>query len=258
MQKILGIGAVVLGVVGALLSAVAIGLGCRMAASTVDRIDRIAARFDEGLAEMDERLARVESRVSTVRTELNEVRGGAEAIIAENPELPRVRAEFERLLDRLIPALGRLEATADSLQAVATGLRGAADLVAQLNDDPEATVRVRYAADTIDRAAEALDAPQARVDAVKSAKAVQLTQKLVSLTRDSIASSDLLAEGLAAARMQIPVARKGTTEYRDKVVVRIYAATVAHTFFWLWVALGQLCLIGWGRRRISNRVAAIS
>jgi hypothetical protein len=252
MRKLLGIGGVVFGIAGTLLCAAAIGIGWRTAVRTVDGIDRVAARLDKGLSETDLRLARVESRVSTVRSELNEVRGSAEAIVADNPELPRVRAEIERLLDRLVPALEQLDATADSLLSVAVGLRAAADIVDQLNDDSEATVRLRSAADSIDRAAEVLNAPRAKIDALKSAKAVQLTQKLVTLAREAIAGSDLLAEGLAAARQGIAVAIKRTAEYRDKVVFRVHAAAVANTLVWLWVGLGQLCLIGWGRRRFDG------
>jgi len=256
MRTLLGVGAVVLGVVGALLCAATVGLGWWAATRSVDRIDRVAARLDQGLSEADVRLARVESRLNTVRSDLNEVRGAVATIAAENPDLPRVRAEIERLLDRLVPALDRADAIAESLGSVAAGLRTAADIVDQLNDDPEATFRVRNAADTIDRAAEALNGLRARVEAVKSAKAVQFTRELVILAREAAAGSERLAEGLAAARQEIAVVRGRTAEWRDEVVFWVYAAATANTFVWLWGGLGQLCLIGWGRRRILNRVPA--
>lgn len=255
MRKVLGVGAAALGLLGALLCAAAIGLGWWTAAKTVERIDRAAARLDNGLAETDARLARVESGVSTVRAELNEIRGAVETIAAENPELPRARAEIEKLLGRLVPTLDRARATADSLRAVAAGLRAAADLVDQLTDDPQATARVRGAADAIDRAAEVLNVPQTRIDAVKSATAVQLTRGLVNLVREAVAGSELLAEGLAAARQEIAVARTRAAEYRDKTVFRVYAAAGANTLFWSWGGLGQLCLIGWGRRRMFRTSA---
>jgi hypothetical protein len=249
MRKLLGIGGVVLGVVGVLMCATAIGFGWRTTVRTVDAIDRVASRLDKGLSETDARLARVEWQVSTIRSELNDIRGGAEAISADNPELPRTRAEIDRLLDRLVPALDRLDATAGSLLSVAAGLRAAADIVDQLNDDSEAPVRLRSAADAIDRAAQVLNAPRAKIDAVKSAKAVQVIQKLVTLAREAVAGSDLLAEGLAAARQGIASASKWMAEYRDKVVFRAYTAAVANTVVWFWAGLGELCLIGWGRRR---------
>ncbi len=258
MRKLLSINAVALGAVGVMLCVAAIGVGWWTAVRIVERIDRVAARVGHGLSETDARLARVESRVSRIRSEINDIRGDAEAIIAENPELPRVRAEIERLFDRLVPALDRVEATADSLRSVAAALRTAADIVDQLNDDPGATVRVRNAADEIDRAAEALNAPRAKIEEVKSANAVQLTNKLVALTREAVAGSDLLAEGLAAARLEIAVAQGRTTEYRDLLIFRVYATAAVHTLFWLWGGLGQLCLIAWGRRRISTQVPAIA
>jgi hypothetical protein len=253
MRKIMGVGAVVLGFVGVLICTAAIGLGWWVAVRTVDRIKLGAARLDLSLSESDVRLARVESRMNTIRLELDEVRGGAEAILVDNPELPRVRAEIERLLDRFVPVLDRVDATADSLRAVAAGIRAAADIVNQFDDDPETTVNARNAADMIDRAAEALYAPRAKVDAMKSAKAVLLIRELVNVVREAIAGSDLLAEGVAAARQQIAVARKWTAENQEKVIVRVYTAAVVHMLIWLWGGLGQLCLIGWGIRQISNR-----
>jgi hypothetical protein len=258
MRRIMGIGAVLLGVLGVLICTAAIGLGWWLAARTVDRVEFAALRLDRSLSESDVRLARVESRVNAIRSELDDVRGEAEALFVENPELPRAKAAIERLLDRLVPILGQVDTTVDSLQAMGTGLRAAADIVDQFAGDPETTIHIRNAADMIDRSAETLNVPRAKVDAIKSAKATLLTRELVKLTREAIAGSDLLAEGVAAMRQQIPVARKWTAEYREKVVVRIYVAAGANMLAWSWGGLGQLCLIGWGLRRISNRTLAIS
>ena len=252
MRKLLGIGAVVLGGVGVLLCATAVGIGWWAAVRTAARLDRVAARLDHGLSEVDVQLARVESRVNAIRTDLDAVRGAAETIAAENPDLPRVQAEIERLLDRLVPTLERADDLADSLRSAAAGLRTAADIVDQLTDDPAATVRVRNAAEKIDRAAEALNGLRARVEALKSAKAVRLARELGDLAREAIAGSELLAEGLAAARQEIAVVRGRTVEWRDKVVFWIYVAATANTLVWLWGGLGQLCLIGWGRRRCAR------
>jgi hypothetical protein len=255
MRKPLGIGAVVLGVVGVLLCGAAVGVGWWAARRTIDLTGRVTSRLDQGLSEADVRLGRVESRMNTVRSDLNKVRVAAEAIAAEDPKLPRVRAKIEQLLDSLLPALDRAYTIADSLQSVATCLRTAADIVDQLHDDREASVRVRNAADTIDRAAEALGGLQARVEAVKSARAVQLTRELVNLARESVAGSQRLVEGLAAARQEIAVVRARTAEWQDEVVFWVYLAAIANTLVWVWGGLGQLCLIRWGRARFDSRAA---
>jgi hypothetical protein len=255
MRKLLGVGTVVLGVAGVLLCATAFGIGWWAAARIVDRIGLAAARLDQGLFETDARLSRVELRMNTVRSELDQARVGAEAIVAENPELPRVRARTEQILDRLVPAIDRADAIAESLQSVAAGLRTAADVADQLNDDGGGSVRVRNAADTIDRAAEALDGLQTRVEAVKSDKAVQSIRDLVDLARAAVASSERLAEGLATVRRVIAVVRERTAEWRGEVVFWAYAAATANAIVWLWSGLGQLCLIGWGRRWLGGRTA---
>jgi len=79
-----------------------------------------------------------------------------------------------------------------------------------------------------------------------------LARELGALAREAIAGSELLAEGLAAARQEIAVVRGRTVEWRDQFVFWIYMAATANTLVWLWGSLGQLCLIGWGRRRFDG------
>jgi hypothetical protein len=62
MRRLSAIGAVVLGVVGIVLCAAAIGFGWWAAVTTIDRVSRVAASLDHGLSEADARLARVEER----------------------------------------------------------------------------------------------------------------------------------------------------------------------------------------------------
>jgi hypothetical protein len=253
MRRLMGVGAVALGVVGALVCVAAAGLGWWAAAKTADRVTRAAARVGQGLSEADARLDRVEERLAAVRADLDEARGAAEKLAAENPELPRVRSAVEQLLDRLVPAIDRAAALADSLRTVAAGLRAVADVVAELGGSTEPPGRARDAADAIDRAAEALNVPRAKIEAVKSAQAVRLTRGLVTLAGEAAAGSERLADGLAAARREITAARGQVIDWRDRVVFWVTVAAAANTLVWSWVGLGQLCLVGWGRRRIANR-----
>ncbi len=195
MRKLLRIGALALGVVGALVCVTAVGIGWWAAIRTTSRLDRVAARLDRGLSEVDVQLARVESRVNAVRTDLNAARGAAETIAAENPDLPRVRAEIELLLERLVATFDRADALAESLRSAAMVFRTATDIIDQFSDEPETTVRARSAIDKIDLAAESLNGLRARVEALKSARAVQLTGELVALAREAKAGAELLAEG---------------------------------------------------------------
>jgi chromosome segregation ATPase len=257
MRKLLGVGAILLGTVGVLLCVAAIGLSWLVAVKAVSRIDRVAARLDQGLSEADVRLAHVETRVKAVRSTIEEVRVVTTAIATEDVERPRVRVETERLLGQLVPALDRAETIADTLGSVAGGLHTASDVVDQLADKPDATVRVRKMADTIDRAAEELKNLRTRVDALKSAKTVQLTQ-FKTLAGDAVASSARLAESLADVRQEINVVRGRTAERRDQIVFWVYTTAAVLSLLWLWGGFGQLCLISWGRRCISTPSQTIS
>jgi hypothetical protein len=88
---------------------------------------------------------------------------------------------------------------------------------------------------------------------VKSAKAARLTRETGTLAREAAAGSQRLAGGLAAARRGIAVVGGRTAVWRVGVVCWVYVAAAANTLVWLWGGLGQLCLIGWGRRQVSNR-----
>ncbi len=252
MRKYLGIGAVVLGVVGVLLSATVIGIGWWAGVKTTARLDRATTRVDQGMSKIDVRLARVESRVNSLRTDLNAVQASVKTITDDNPDLPQVRSEIERLLNRLIPDIERTDDLADSLLSVTAGLRTAADIVDQLKDDAAITVRVQNAADKIDRAAEMLNGIRVRVEALKSAKSVQLVNGLVTLSREAIAGSELLTEGIASARQVIANVPERTVTWRETIVFWIYLAMTAITVVFLCNGLGQLCLIGWGRKTISH------
>ena len=251
MRKLLAVGAVVLGTIGTLLCAAAVGLGWWAAIGSVDRIDRVVARLDQGLSEADDRLARVEARLNAVRADFDDIREKIATLAGDNQELPRVRAEIERLSGRLVSAFDRAEAIADSLGSVAAALRTATDLV-EPHDNPAVNDRVRNAADAVDRAANILNRMRARVDALKSATAVRLQAELFVLVRDAAAGSDRLAEGLDAARRELAEARGQIGGGRDAVVWWVHAAAIANTLVWIWGGLGQACLIGWGRRRFSK------
>jgi len=111
-------------------------------------------------------------------------------------------------------------------QSGAAGLRTTADIVDQFNEDPAATVRVRDAADRIDRAAAALDDLRGKVRAVK------LTRELIALIRAAIAGAELPCRGAHLARQAIAVARVRTAELRDEVVSDLRRCP-ANTVVWL-------------------------
>jgi septal ring factor EnvC (AmiA/AmiB activator) len=245
---------VALGAVGTLVCAAAIGFGWWAAVKTADRVNRAAERLDHGLGETDAGLARVEERLATIRAEMDAIRAEADRLGEENPELPRVKAAVERLLDRLLAAIEQAGTLAESLRAVAAGLRAGEDVVTQFGVKVEHPSRVDKVAGAIDGAAFLLHMPKARIERVKSAVATRIVRELVELAREAAAGSERLAEGLAVARGEIATAREKVAEWRGEIVFWVYAAAAANTLVWVWVGLGQLSLVGWGRRRFARPV----
>jgi hypothetical protein len=239
MRGLLGIAAVALGVLGALACPAAIGLYWWAAAQATDRAADVAARLDHGLSEADARLERVEGRLAVVRADLAQAHREAEKLAAENPGLDQVRTAIDRLVDRLLPTVERAAELADSMRTVAAGLRAVEDVAADLGANFEQPSRARAAADAIDRAAEMLDFPQERVNAVKSAAALRVRREIIELALAAAAGSEQLAEGLAGARREIGGAREQVNGYRARFVS--------------WVRVTDLSRLGPGTRRAPCR-----
>jgi hypothetical protein len=116
--------------------------------------------------------------------------------------------------------------------------------------DSVATARVRSASEKIDGAAESLNILRGKIKESKTAKAVHLSREVAELAREAIARYELLIEGLTATLQEIETLRERTFHWHDKVVHWIYLGATANTLAWLWIGVGQLGLLGWGRRRL--------
>jgi hypothetical protein len=213
-------------------------MGWWVAGWTVSRIDGVAARVDHGLSEVDRLLEGAESRLNAARAELDDIRTAAAAVAGENPDLPRVRAEVERLLGRLSPALDRADTAAVTLRSAAATLRTAAEIGDQFEADPATTDRVWASAGAVERGAELLAGVRTHVEELKSAGAVRLTRELVSLAREAVAGSERLSEGLAATRDAVEAVRRRAAAGRDWLVFRVRVAAAVNLLLWSWGGLG--------------------
>lgn len=248
MRRSLQTAAILLGGVGIVACLAAIIFGWYAAANTTNRIERAANRLDHGLSAVDAPLARVELKVTAVHAQLNGVRTAAVAIAAENPALPRVKEAIDQLVARLISGVEQAETLADSLRAQAAGIRAAAEFVEHFHVDENVTRPLHAAADKIDHAADALDGLRGQVEELKVAKAIDLTNKVLSIAGKALAGTDALATGVSSAREGLLHAREQAVEVQEQAGFWIYLAAAANTILWLWGGLGQLALIGWGRR----------
>jgi hypothetical protein len=240
--------AFVLGFVGVLLCLAAIAVGWYAAVNSANRIERAADRLDRGLWAVDAPLARVELKVTAVHAQLDGVRTAAVAIAAENPALPRVKEAIDQLVARLVSGVEQAETLADSLRSQAAGIRAAAEFVEHFHVDEKVTRPLHAAADKIDQAANALDGLRGQIEELKVAKAIDLTNKVLGIAAKALAGTDALASGVSSAREGLLHTREQTVEVQEKAGFWIYLAAAANTIIWLWGSLGQLSLIGWGRR----------
>lgn len=248
MNRLLSVAALILGGLGVLVAITAIVTGIVLAVRVNTRVHRTATIIDERLTDADERLDRVEQRVSTIRAELAHVQGEVTRLAAENPELPRLKLAIDQLLERLKPTLDNAAALAESLRAVAVGLRAADDLAMQFGVERPQPSRAQIAAEGIDQAATVLSIPQSRIDAIKSSLAVRLTQDLITWMQEIGRGSEMLARALSETRAEITVTRERIVIWEGEIRFWIVVATVIHTLGWLWIGIGQLALISWARR----------
>lgn len=248
MRRLSRWGAMILGVVGTVLCAAAIGLGFWGAAWAFRTIDLVVAARNRGLTEAERRLTAVETRLAALRADIAAAREAAEKIVADDADLPRAQAVIEKLLERLTPALERTDAAAELLGSAADGLRMTTNIAAMFGDDPQATARRLEAADRIAWAAAELRGLRAKLEAILKNRAVQAAQELVALAGRAVAGSERLAEGLEIVRRELAAARDRDGFVQARLVGWVRLAALVNSLVWLWVGAGQVCLVGWGRR----------
>src|SRR5262245_23446665 len=137
MRRIIGLFAILLGVVG-----VAVLVACgvvvwRTAGVVVDRTDRITDRSSERLKKVGGKLLRLEGRVKDITVDVEKIRVAvARLILRTLKDLPALKdapvvAEFKQLLDRLDHLLQQCEELGETLNIVSRLFEDTADLSTQ-------------------------------------------------------------------------------------------------------------------------------
>jgi hypothetical protein len=70
----------------------------------------------------------------------------------------------------------------------------------------------------------------------------------------TIAPARSCSRGRWPTRREVADAPERVVEWRGRIVLWVRVAAVAHALAWFWIGLGQLSLVGWGRRRFARRV----
>ncbi|QDU23892.1 AAA family ATPase [Urbifossiella limnaea] len=250
MKTILGLLAMLLGGVGVVLL-VACGVAVwRAEGVVVDRTDRVAARTAERLVKVEGRLTRLEGRVKDLTVDVDVVRSAAARLVEKAVADVVARTEVEQLVERLDRSLSKADELGETLDVIARLVEDVADLAAQLDGAPERVELLRRVADALEQAAAVLTGIRAELAELRTRKAAPDPRKLTDLAARTRGPLERVADGIGAVRQHSVDARGELEELRGKVHFWSRAVAAALSFVVVWFGLGQVCLVGWGWKRV--------
>jgi TM2 domain-containing membrane protein YozV len=254
LKTITGYLAILFGGAGALITLVLIGCvwwgSFRLATET----QRVAARADQSLVRAEEASGRLKQQLTATAESVEAVRAAARAA-GQRPDTEATRAEIERARTHLLPLIERAAALSDALPPVADVLDDAASVAANTGNKGRAG-RLRVTALTVRQAAAEMDAARARSAALSRADATPTAQELEALAAQCRSALDLLTSALSQVTHEAEQLRKELPEARRAVDEWTTPGAAILTVVLFWTGLGQLALVGWGRRRLTARAAA--
>jgi methyl-accepting chemotaxis protein len=253
MRILVGLLAMLLGLVGVIACVAGCGGAWWGSFELARQVDQFTARADESLGTADDALTRMSAKVEATSAAVEKVRSAADVIASGRTADadPAAKARVARLFDELSPYLERTDALADSLRSLGTVLENVASVTSRI-DDGAKSARLRSAADKLGTAAATLGSVGERAASIRQGGAAPRAQELVRLADDAGAVLDRLGGGMSDVRRTTEEIRKQLPEVRRAAGTWKFIVPAALTVVLIWVGLGQLCLIGWGRRRLRK------
>jgi hypothetical protein len=247
MRSLIALLAILLGVLGVLACAGA-GVGAwRTSLRVSEKTQNVAERVDTELTRVDEALGRVEQTVMVSSVALAMIRKRAEAI----DEARGDAGPLSHLLQELKPHLERVNTVADVLASLAILLENVAAML-ERGEHPTTVQGLRTATANLTTAAAELREVTAAFDK-RLARIEQLTPKaLLSLIAKAVVTVEVVQKAVATVRGYAPAAREEVANVRAEVDFWTRVIPGVVTVVLVWIALGQLCLIGWGYRRLGR------
>lgn len=241
--------ALILGTLGLLACLAAVGAGWWASTQVTEQMDRLAPSLEKGLANAQRGLERAEGKIGLLQGKLDEAQKAAQRLRDTNPNLTLPVEQTDPILEQLRPALDRADAIADTLRSLAEVLRSGEEFLQTFSRPPEELERLRRAARTLEQTAEELSQLLSRIESLKANKGAFLTRELVAITQQANTATQRLVEALAATRELAQELSQRVTNTHTQVRGWIAVAVPVNTLLWLWLGLGQVCLIAWGLRR---------
>jgi hypothetical protein len=241
MKRIFGTVGVVLGLVGILGCLAGVGFTWWFSGKYLAQASETAKAVEALLGSADGRFGKLKEGAQDVKVRLAEVRKAAQAVAQDGSKAdPAFRAKVEALHEAL---LGKVEQAQD----VAAMLRGGLELVSTMSEEPRTSEDIKAAEAIVGKAADALDKARRDLGSANQDQNVEAAARLVdSMTGALEAVLNELAKNVTEVGNLLA---KGRAEVNSLQRTLLFWKTWGPwivTGVLVWVALGQVALLGWG------------
>jgi chromosome segregation ATPase len=195
---------------------------------------------------------------------VEKIRGPAARIILRTlKNLPALKdsavaVEFKELLDRLDQLLQQCEELGETLGIVARLFEDSADLSTQLGGDQNRADQMRTISETLEQTGATLTQIRGKVAELRQRESAPDPQKLADLIEQSRGPLERLADGIARTREHCVDARESLDNVRREVRFWTVTGAILLSLVLVWFGLGQVCLFGWGWKRLRRRSLPIA
>ncbi len=250
MKTTVGFLAMILGIAGVILAIAAGILGWRFVSRVADRAENFTVTATNGLSQVENTLLRLQATIRVILSNVTEVRSAAQLIArGKTDQDPKLQAELKELVDQLTPRLEQSESLGTSLESLAVLLTNATELGEQVGRDPERVKLMREVANTLEKTAATLSTVRDNAAALTRGEAVPDADRLVKLAEQAEPPLNRLSNGLSEVQEQSTGVRADLADLQQEIQFWRMTGPILLSVFFLWFALGQVCLFAWGRRQ---------
>ncbi|HSQ54344.1 MAG TPA: hypothetical protein VLM40_01255 [Gemmata sp.] len=252
MKSLIGYLAILLGAVGTIGCVVGCVAVWPAAIRLADRTVEVTSRVEEAADSTDEALGRVSGKLERTRRAVDAVHTAA-IRFRDQPAVSR--EAIAALFDQLTPHLERADGLSESLRSLAVVLDRSARIADRFKRKDEDPRRMREVASAMTTAADALASVREEFQDFRDGKKTLNAKVVLDLAERIQKELERLGDSLLNARRLVADLRGELPEVREAATNWKFGAPAIATAVLLWVAIGQISLIGWGRRRVSRMSA---
>jgi ElaB/YqjD/DUF883 family membrane-anchored ribosome-binding protein/uncharacterized protein YoxC len=253
MKRIVGVAAFLLGSVGVALCVAGLAVTWVAAARLREVTDRTQTAVDCGLAAIDESLERVSGELDGSRSTTGSIMS---ATRLSGDKTADVKEDFAAAFNRLTPVVERADGLAESLRSISDLLNRTAEAVEQLGGSHDTPRRLREVADELAAVCGRLAAVRDEVEAIQGGQGQLSGERVRALASRVDEQLNRLSDRVSDVRGLVNDGRAQANACGDKVRFWTLSGSIAATAGFVWIGLGQLCLVLWGRRFPSPPAAS--